>query len=381
MEKKNKIILTSLHLKHGGVEMVITSLANALVEKGFDVEILCTYHLGAPAYPLNQKVKVTYLTHDVPNRQQFIEAVQSKNPIRIIREGIRAVQILRRKKSTMKLAIRGIREGVVISTRHEHTLLLSRYGNPKVKKIAQLHSDHAFNKKLIHEIQSGYQNIDYFILLTQQTTEEVSVFLQGYNKKTKCVTIPNFIIPPAINIPDHKKQQVIAAGRLHPDKDFSSLLRIWAKVIDTHPGWHLKIAGEGDLEQSLKQQAAALHIEDSVYFTGALEHSALLQEMADSACYVLTSVSESFGLVLVESMACGTPPIAFDVRVGPTAIIQDGVTGFLISDRSEDLFAEKLAYLMDNPKACKELAKQAQIRAKDFYKEKILDQWMKVLIP
>ena len=43
-----KIYITSLHLMHGGVEMAISLLGNALVKRGYDVEILCTYNLGEP---------------------------------------------------------------------------------------------------------------------------------------------------------------------------------------------------------------------------------------------------------------------------------------------------------------------------------------------
>lgn len=54
-----KIYITSLHLDHGGIEMAISSLANALVKRDYEVEILCTYNLGEPVYYLDDKVTVT----------------------------------------------------------------------------------------------------------------------------------------------------------------------------------------------------------------------------------------------------------------------------------------------------------------------------------
>lgn len=377
--KMNKIYLTSLHLKHGGVEMVISTLANALVEHGFEVEILCTYRLGEPVYPLNDKIVVTYLTKDAPNRQQFSDALHQKNPVKILREGVRAVKTLYRKHITMKRAIQAIESGTVIATRNEHAILLSKYGAPQLKKIVQLHADHQFDKKLIHDFQEKYQNIDYFVLLTDQTTREIRNFMQGHNIKIQCLTIPNFIEPPDIPPVLQKEKQVIAAGRLHADKDFPSLLRIWAKVIPSHPDWMLKIAGEGELEQMLKQYAVQLHIENNVCFTGALEHHVLLEEMAKSACFALTSVSESFGLVLVESMSCGTPPVAFDIRVGPATIIEDKVSGFLVPDRDEDLFAHKLMELMDDTDLRTTMSSHATERATVFHKDHVLQQWLKLL--
>lgn len=377
--KSNKVYLTSLHLKHGGVEMVISTLANALVEQGFEVEILCTYRLGEPVYPLHDKVVVTYLTEDAPNRQQFSQALHRKNPIGIVREGIRAVRTLCHKHSTMKRAMQSITDGTVIATRNEHAVLLSKYGAPQVRKIAQLHADHQFNKHLIHEFQTKYQNIDEFVLLADQTTQEIRQFMQGHNDRIECLTIPNFIEPPDIEPTFQTEKQVIAAGRLHSDKDFPALLRIWAKVVPSHPDWLLKIAGEGELEQMLKETAVQLEIADNVCFTGALDHQVLLEEMAKSACFALTSVSESFGLVLVEAMSCGTPPVAFDIRVGPATIIEDTVSGFLVPDRNEELFAEKLIQLMDQEELRREMSENATERAKIFYKDHVLQQWLRLL--
>lgn len=375
MEHSSRIYITSLHMKHGGVEMAIASLASALAEKGFTVEILCTYRLGEPAYPIHPAVKLTYLTEDTPNREQFRDAVRRRNPLRIFREGFRALGILRRKKQTMKRALRSIQEGTVISTRNEHSLLLSRYGAPGVKKIAQLHNDHGFDARLIRDFQHGYGNIDYFVLLTEQTRHEVAGFLKGHNSKTVCLTIPNFIAPPPPDLPAEKSKQIIAAGRLHPDKDFSSLLRIWSMVSPKHPDWTLKIAGEGALAHPLKEQARDLGIADQVLLTGALPHDQLLREMARSACYALTSVAESFGLVLVEAMSCGTPPVAFDVRVGPRAIIENGKDGFLIPNRDETRFADSLLRLMCEPEKTGITPEACRQKASRYYRENVMKQW------
>ena len=89
----NKIYFTCLHLNHGGVEMAISLLSNALCKRGFDIEILCTYNFGKPAYQIDPKVKITYLTKVLPNREEFHIALKSKNPFAIIKEGIRSLQV------------------------------------------------------------------------------------------------------------------------------------------------------------------------------------------------------------------------------------------------------------------------------------------------
>ena len=373
------IYITSLHLMHGGVENVITSLANAFSERGYSVTILCTYHLGEPVYPLNPDVKVRYLTDRKPNREEFVRALKSRNTVRIVREGWSAIRTLYEKKSTMVKAVRDIRNGTIISTRNEHSLLLSKYGAKPVKKISQLHSDHGFDKRLMFDFRHRYGNIDYFVLLTPQTTDEIKNMLQGYNDRIKCVTIPNFIEPLPQHKPLPKERQVIAAGRLHSDKNFASLLRIWSNVTSRVSGFQLVIAGEGSLENDLKHQADELGIASSVRFAGALAHDVLLSEMERSYCFALTSVSESFGLVLVESMMCGTVPIAFDVRVGPKAIIDSELNGFLIPDGDESLFADKLVELLTNDSLRYGMEQKAKEKAEVFFKKHVLPKWDAIL--
>ena len=79
LKEKNskKISIACLHLDHGGIEMAVTSLANALCEEGYQVELLCTYRLCNPVYQLDPRVIVTYLTDCKPNRQDIADAWNS----------------------------------------------------------------------------------------------------------------------------------------------------------------------------------------------------------------------------------------------------------------------------------------------------------------
>ncbi len=375
----SKVYITALHLNHGGVEMVITSLANAFAEQGIDVEVLTTYRYDKPAYKIDDRTKITYLTNFRPNREEFSEAVRSKNPVRILREGLRAVKILKLRKSTMVNAIKGVKEGVIISTRHDHNMWLSQYGGKNVLKVAQLHFDHKFDKALIEDFKTKYENIDYFTLLTDKVTEEIKEVMEGCNLHTKCVTVPNFLNFEPVDRTAQKKKQVIAAGRLHPDKDFPTMLRIWKKVCEKRDDYILKIAGQGELDAELKALAKELGIEDMVCFMGAVPHAELLQEMHESVCYLLTSVSEALPMVLLEAMYCGTPPVAFDLRVGTGSIISDKVNGFIIRDRNEDAFAEKILELLDkSEEEMAALSEKCIERAMDFSKEKVVSMWLRL---
>lgn len=367
-----KIYITSLHLMHGGVEMAVTALSNALVRRGYEVEILCTYNLGAPAYPLDSRVQVNYLTTVSPNREEFKQAIKQKNIPAIIREGLYAVRVLKLKKKVLVEQFRSIREGIIISTRNEDSVLLSRYGQTGVLKIAQLHHDHGFDKRLLRNFRNNYKNIDIFALLTDQLQQEVAEIMKK-NRHTRVVTMPNFL-------PDMKAEtaepenQVVAVGRLHPVKGFLRLIRLW-KPIYEQTGTVLKIIGGGEQQKELEKEIAVLGLEEAVILTGMLDHDAVLAEMRKSLFYAMTSHSEGLPLVLIEAMGQGVPAIAYDVRVGPNAVIEDGKSGFLITENDEKTFAEKAISLITDEKIRTQLSHGALKRAETFSEKKVVDKW------
>jgi len=374
---KKDIYITALHLGHGGVEMAIALMSNAFIKKGYGVTVLSLYDLGKPAYGISPEVKIEYLTDVRPNKEAFYAAVKSKNPFKILKEGLYSVKVLRLKKTSLVKRIKQIEDGIVISTRNEHSTLLSRYGKKDVLKIAQLHHDHCFEQKLLSDIKNGYYNIDYFTLLTDQLTEEVSGMMEETNKRTKCITVENFLPKEDVEIELDKKQKtVVAVGRLHTVKGFDRLLEIWKEAVDRQPDWKLLIVGEGDERDRLSDLANKLEIADSVTFTGALSHDKVLETMRDSSIYAMTSHTEGFPFVLIEAMSSGLPAVAFDVRVGPRAIIQDGKNGTLVDDGDKKAYADALCRLMTDDTLRNEYAKSALERANDFTEEKIVQKWI-----
>lgn len=98
-------------------------------------------------------------------------------------------------------------------------------------------------------------------------------------------------------------------GRLHPDKDQSTLLRGFAKALPQLPaGARLAILGKGRLEQALKAQAAELGIAGQVDFLGQVPDARRYFRAFDA--FALSSDHEPFGMVLLEAMVAGVPLLA-----------------------------------------------------------------------
>lgn len=377
MEDKKKIYITSLHLQHGGVEMAITLLANALVKKGYDVEILCIYNLGQPVYSLNPDVAVSYLTKVRPNRREFFDSVKRREIAGIIREGIKACRVLYLKKYMMIKAIRSIQEGTIISTRNEHSVILSRYGRDKVNKIAQLHHDHNFNSRLFRDFRRQYNNIDSFVLLTEIFKSEIEEVMMD-NHHTKLKVIPNFLADMPAAYPNSKKNQVIAVGRLHKVKGFERMLKIW-KLISEKRDIILKIIGDGEERDVLEHEIKNMGLQEKVVLTGALEHDKVMEEMRQSLIYLMTSRSEALSFVLIEALAAGLPIVAYDVRVAPRVIIQDGVNGYLIPDGDEAAFTERVEELLNDEEIRAKMEIESKRVSEKYMEKNVIEKWLEIL--
>ena len=370
------IYLTSLHLSHGGVEFVVSQLANYFVGLGHPVTILCTYKLGEPVYDIDPRVTIKYLTKYVPNREAFKKALRSKNILQILKEGMYAVKVLLTKKVVLIKEFKNIQSGIVISSRNEDTVLLSKYGQEEVLKIAHIHHDVLQQDVVGRTMVRKYKNIHAVVLLTEELKSEVEEFLTKKYPHIRCVAIANAIEPLDFLSHDQKREKtIITVGRLHPDKGYHRLLDIFQEVHAKHPEWRLQIIGDGVLKEQLMKQAELLGIKSSVDFLGYLNNEKSRSMMMKSSIYVMTSVREGFGIVLVEAMDAGLPAVAFDVRVGPRSIISQGKTGYLIEDGKNHEFAKKLMSLMEENSLREELGLQAKNEAAKYYREVVFSKW------
>ena len=375
-----KVRILALHLAFGGIEKAICSMANLFAER-CEVEIISVYDMpDAPAFPLDERVSVRYLLGDIPNREEWKAALNGRDISGLVRESLRAVRILRDKKRAVIEAIRGISDGVLITTRPEDNVLLSRYGKPGVLKIAQLHQDHAFDPKLVRSFQKDYGGVDVFALLTPGLRDEVRDMLRGHNDHTEVVYIPNFLEHFPENTDKYPREKsVLAVGRLHEVKRFELLIRLFAALHRQFPDWKLRIVGEGEERGRLEAAIKELHAENYVNLTGRKDADGVEDEMLRASLYAMTSRSEGFPFVLLEAQSCGLPVVAFDVRVGPGFVVQNGVNGYLAADMVYEDFCEKIASLMKDEVLRHEMAEAAKARASDFSREKVAKLWFELI--
>lgn len=153
---------------------------------------------------------------------------------------------------------------------------------------------------------------------------------------------------------------VLAVGRLHKQKGYTHLLQAFARVAKQRPS-HLIILGEGGDREALQDLANSLGIAPYVHFLGYAPNP--LAYMRHAAVFVLSSLAEGFGNVIVEALACGTPVISTDCPHGPRDILSGGRYGTLVRVGDVDTLAHAIVAKLSAPKPAmsEELKKHLQL--------------------
>jgi glycosyltransferase involved in cell wall biosynthesis len=192
-----------------------------------------------------------------------------------------------------------------------------------------------------------------------------------FRKATEPVQHPWFV--------DNRVPIILAAGRLHRQKDFPTLLRAFSLLRQNRP-CRLVILGDGKKRRrkALRQLAKQLGIEKDVSLPGFVENP--FAYMARANLFVLSSAWEGFGNVIVEALACGCPVVSTDCRSGPREILDNGRYGRLVPVGDPEALARAMLEALDDPDNPCDRETRIQ-RAMEFSVDKIVDEYLKVLLP
>jgi glycosyltransferase involved in cell wall biosynthesis len=139
---------------------------------------------------------------------------------------------------------------------------------------------------------------------------------------------------------------VVAAGRLHRQKDFPTLIRAFAQLRARRQA-RLVIFGEGAERSALEHLVTRLDLSKDVDLPGFVENPHAC--MARAGVFVLSSAWEGFSNVVAEALACGCPVVATNCPSGPAEILGNGQYGRLVPVGDADAMAAAIAEALDDP--------------------------------
>ncbi len=178
----------------------------------------------------------------------------------------------------------------------------------------------------------------------------------------------------ACSITYNKNFKLIACGRLAKQKNYPVLINALSILKQKgYTDFELFIMGEGPEEKNLRKMIGDHGLDDNIKLIGFKKNPYAYMRQAD--LFILSSMWEGFGHVIVESISCGTPVLATDCPHGPREILKDGEYGWLVSNNDHNQLAKKLEYLMLNHDEISKMSNKISKRAKEFDIKNIVKEY------
>ena len=369
-----KITIVTMQLKTpGGIERFVSTLAK-IFSKDFHVEIIVNY--GKPtdklAFPLPANVKLTFLSPHQPKEVSMRQIITKFKWHKIPPELQRRHKIRTEQNKVFNNYLKTLDTNYIITDRAIYNSLISKYYTGHAQKIATDHNFHQNDHKYINELINSLKGFDSLIV----ATKELKDFYQNKIKPTKCHLIPN----PLADIPSHKSdlsnKNILSVGRLVPEKDYPTLIKIMEKIHQKDPSIHLTIIGDGPEKQSIKQLIESKKLDLCITMTGSLSSKEIASYYYNSSLFVMTSITEAFGLVLTEAMSYGVPCIALDRASGARAQLSNNV-GFLVSNPEN--MSNEIVNLLNDKTRLKKCQENLPSALKQYLPDNVLKDWTKTL--
>ena len=442
----------------GGAERVITTLANAFVDKDSknnEIIIFSLHHKNKNLpYLLSQNVKVHYYPQATTKKEiKQIKSFYKRFAIKF------KVVVFKLKFFFFHLRLLKTEEvlGRILSAtinQHKSDIVLDNTGYSYYPFYKNKYTKYIMLMHISYCCKITYTNHEYFDRLKRYDTliilsaAELDIW-QRYHNNVRI--IPNFLPQIPTQSTDYKQKVVLSVGRMDngDQKGFLRLIDIWKMVQESiknppHPvilsetqcsevskpresnkndelrtekrfdeldstlqrsdsnsldsrtldsslratlcaqndnldlsQWKLIIVGDGILKDEIETKIKALNLQDSIIlkpFTKEIE-----KEYLSASIYAMSSHFEGFPMVLIESTSYGLAPISFDIKTGPSDIIADNQSGFLVKDNDLQDYADKLITLMSDENLRANFGKKAKtLVSEKFSKEVVIKLWEKV---
>lgn len=222
-------------------------------------------------------------------------------------------------------------------------------------------------------LRRWFRRLDGKIAVSEPAMNYVSKYFDGYyNIVPNGIDLEHFSpdVSPLDKFRDGKIN-ILFVGRLEKRKGLNYLLKAYRRVKAEFPESRLIIVGPGTrLRHKYEKEVMQCRLKD-VVFVGYASYDDLPRyyRTADIFCAPATGW-ESFGMVLLEAMAVGTPIVASNIE-GYASVVTHGVEGLLVPPKDEEKLAQALLSLMSDEALRKQMGARGKLKAQDYGWERI----------
>lgn len=363
---KSKVAIYLPSLGGGGAERVTNTLANAIAERGVNVDLVLAQATGP------------YLAHVSP-AVNIVDLGAS----RVLTSCPRLVTYLRRERPAAILsvlnhanviaiaarAISGVKSRLVVS---EHNTLSSAIkGEVSLRGLFE-----------VGAMKFSYPRADAIVGVSNGVSEDLAKALGLARSRIDTVYNPIDAVQikqKSLEPVDHpwfapgQPPVVIAIGRLTRQKNFGHLLNSFSRLRSSRTTEvRLMILGEGELRNDLDEQVKALGLSECVALPGFVSNPYAYLRAA--GLFVLSSSWEGLPTVLIEAMSCDAKVVSTDCPSGPSEILENGKWGRVVPMDDTGALAAAMAAALDD-----ENPPNVYERASDFSVERSVDGYLQLL--
>ena len=338
-------------LGSGGAERVVSLLANKMVERGHQVEIICL-KFNDVYYQTDSRVKVTLAMQKTKNRLTEIfwlrKYLKKQNPDVVIpfTEGVYCFTIL---------SLLGTGIPIIASERLDPAAMSS-------------------TRKVLKRLLLPFA--DWLVVQTQSIKE---YFPKSIQKKTSIIYNPvnDESLSPTLPSREGRLNRIISVGRLYPQKNQAMMIRAFAKVADEFPDWQLVIYGEGPLRAELEFLVSSFKLQERVLLPGRTEH--VVEELRKSKIFCMSSDYEGMSNAMIEAICVGLPIVTTDVS-GVKELVKDGVNGLIVPCGDLGELSLAISKLMKNGQLIENCSINSYAIKEQFKIDSITNLWINLIL-
>ena len=360
MKKKNILFVVD-EKRMGGVSVLLSSILNNINIKNYQVDVLVLHNNGDMLNDLPKKVKIIYGTKYFESIDYTLkEVLRSLNVRKIIHKiqvvidmktGLIKKKIIKERKKILKNEY-----DVEIAFKDGFTAIFTAYGNSR-KKVHWLHYEYAKTNpngkypKLFNKILPLFDNI---IAVSDSV---MNAFNNIYHLEDKTSVIYNLVDTKKI-ISKSKEScdsdinknefNVISIGRMNREKGYIRTIEVINRLKNESKlpkKFKFRLYGDGPELSKIKDLISKYSLEKYIITYGEVKNP--YKHLKESDLFILSSLYESFGLVMVEAMTLGVPVLATQNHA-TDKIIKNKENGYIVDNSTDGLY-EGLKYLISHP--------------------------------
>ncbi|MCG7991240.1 MAG: glycosyltransferase [Candidatus Thiodiazotropha lotti] len=351
---------------HSGVDRLAKNLLPGMADAGYQVDLLKIHNHGPELnHPLPENLRVVEFKakHVYPALPELIRYLKQNRPEVLLSDKDRV-----NRTALLANALSGNRARVAV-----------RSGTTVSKNLASRSRFDRFVQR--NSMRYLYRHADTILVPSQGAADDFADYIGV--ERSRIEVVPSPIITPRfyqrLNQPlDHpwfkpgEPRVILGVGELCRRKDFTTLIRAFARLKDRYD-CRLMIVGEGRARERLEAEVKKLGLEQRVSLPGFVDSP--YPYMKASALFVLSSLWEGLGAVLVEALAAGTPVASTSCPSGPEELLGDLPGEPLAPPGDPAALADAVARQLDNPLPRERL----QAAAAPYMLEKSVASYLKAI--